>query len=142
MLALQSRVHLVFQSNCLFLACSQKANCATCIVSNNFCTSCTTGYVLNGNKCISEIYLKFFVKLDTSPMSFYSLTNSFKAFIPENTKAKTSIEGVTITSIKNGSTDIEGGINAEDAEELETMKTSLDKALADSKFEKFTILSS
>ena len=75
-------------------------------------------------------------------MSFYSLTNSFKAFILENTKAKTSIEGVTITSIKNGSTDIEGGINAEDAEELETMKTSLDKALADSKFEKFTILSS
>ena len=112
-----------FTYNCR--ACSAEAKCATCTDDSTLCTTCVDGYSIVGHKCLADNHLEYTLKLDLEPGAFYSKTNAFRSAILSSSGATTDARGVFLKSIKPGSTDVTGIINAADAAEVASMKTAL-----------------
>ena len=59
-------------------ACLATAFCSTCIDSESQCTSCISGYSLEGIKCVSDTNIDMVLVLDATIDSFVLAVNNFK----------------------------------------------------------------
>jgi hypothetical protein len=92
-----------------------KSPCKTCYKAGSFCTSCTDGYSLIGNKCRSSVYVGFTTKININMSLYCLISNTFMSyFITICSKVRTITRNTMfISTISNGSTDVSGGVSAD-----------------------------
>lgn len=85
--------------------------CAQCIGNAQTCTSCQSGFTLNGWKCVANFNFGFNVVLGTTLNTFYSNYATFLSQIAQATSSS-NVNVITMTAIQNGSVITNGNLNA------------------------------
>ena len=105
--------------------------CANCARNPTTCTSCISGFVMKGTKCLSSFNYGFSITLNTTLTTFYSNYQSFLQALA-STQSTPEINVTTLTAIETGSVIVQGNVSTlaqSNSNEAETQFNELSNLL-------------
>lgn len=118
--------------------------CKTCSQFAYLCTSCKTGYVLDGSKCISEVHLDYTLTVNSPVESMAGLTRTFLGVLIDfatkyslDSANPLAITGndITLNKLKQGSAVTSGSISTYTQAQSDQIAVRMSSELAGTQLE-------
>lgn len=115
-----------------------RSTCKTCSRNPFLCTSCRTGFSLEGTKCINDYRVDYGVTLGVDVSLIALLIRSFililidsarKASVDPNNPLILTTDDITLKDIRKGSAILEGAMSTGDASQSNAIASGLSTSL-------------